>query len=213
MHNLTAADSNGGSGTIRWQPSAMSLHPTYDWKVWTKCPTRSVSTLGRQAMCVTILCWIQTTFATTNGDFSSTVILVNPFSSLCKSLCLENIWSMLQQSNSMKLMNISTVRWNQTTGGGMNGMIVEFRHTYYDFEPFNSYGGRLDHWSSLYLTVQTSHILQTLQVTRRNGLYISDLQTSTWELDQSLQTLQASLLPFFQLLRNITLLGKGKPLP
>jgi len=81
------------------------------------------------------------------------------------------------------------------------GMLVEFRHSYDDFDCFNSYGGR----SELWLSLQTRHILQTIRARRRNGQYIWVSETSTRRLDQSLQILQALLLPFFPFLRSIIL--------
>jgi len=83
------------------------------------------------------------------------------------------------------------------------GALVEFRHSYNDFERFICYGGRLELRLSLDSAVQTRHILQTIWATRRNGQYIWFLETSTRRLDQSLQILQATLLPFCPFLRNI----------
>jgi len=93
------------------------------------------------------------------------------------------------------------------------GMLVEFRQSYDDFDCFISYGGRLEPRMSLYSAVQTRHNLETTRETRRNGEYIWVLETSTWQLDQSLQILQASLLPFIPFLRNITLKNMEKQLP
>jgi len=93
------------------------------------------------------------------------------------------------------------------------GMLVEFLDSYDDFDHFISYGGRLEQLLSLYSAVQTRHILQTIRATRRNGQYIWVSETSTRRLDQSLQILQASLLPFFPSLRNITLKDMEKRLP
>jgi len=93
------------------------------------------------------------------------------------------------------------------------GMLVEFRHSYDDFDHFNSYGGRLELQLSLYSAVQTRHILQTIRATRRNGQYIRISETLTQRLDQSLQIFQVSLLPFFPFVRNITLTDMEKRLP
>ena len=51
-------------------------------------------------------------------------------------------------------------------------MLVEFRHSYDDFDHFNRYGGRLELKLSLYSAIRTRHILQTILATRRNGQYI-----------------------------------------
>jgi len=84
------------------------------------------------------------------------------------------------------------------------GTLVEFRHSYNDFDRFISNGGRLELRLFLCSAAQTRHILQTIRATRRNGQYIWVSGTSTRRLDQSLQILQASLLPFCPFLRNIT---------
>jgi len=93
------------------------------------------------------------------------------------------------------------------------GTLVEFCHSYDDFDRFFSYCGGLELRFSLYSAVQTRHILQTIRATRRDGQYIWVSETSTRRLDQSLQILQASLLPFFLFLRNITLKDMEKQLP
>jgi len=84
------------------------------------------------------------------------------------------------------------------------GTLVKFRHSYYDVDRFISYSSRLELQLSLYLAVQTGHILQTLQGTRRNGQYIWVSETLTWRLDQSLGIFQAFLLPFFPFLQNMS---------
>ena len=84
------------------------------------------------------------------------------------------------------------------------GMLVEFRHSYDDFDHFNRYGGRLELKLSLYSAIRTRHILQTILATRRNGQYIWVSETSTQQLDQSLRIVPASLLSLFQLFRTIT---------
>jgi len=88
-------------------------------------------------------------------------------------------------------------------------MLLEFRHSYNDFDRFTSYSGHLELRMSHYSAVQTSHILQTIRATRRNGQYIWVSETLTRRLDQSLLILQASLLPFCPVLRNITLFCHG----
>jgi hypothetical protein len=93
------------------------------------------------------------------------------------------------------------------------GTLVEFRHSYDDFDHFISYVGRSEVRMCLHSAVQTRQILQTIRAIRRNGQYIWVLETSTRRLDQSLQILQASLLPFFPFLRNITLKNMQKQLP
>jgi len=93
------------------------------------------------------------------------------------------------------------------------GTLVQFLHSYNHFDCFNSYGGHLELGLSLYSTVQTGHISQTILATRRNGQYIWVSETSTWRLDQSLRILEASLLPLFPFLRNITLKNMEKQLP
>jgi len=93
------------------------------------------------------------------------------------------------------------------------GKLVEFHHSYDHFDCFISYGGRLEIRLSPCLAVQTRHILQTVRVTRRNGQYIWVSETSTWRLDQNLRILEASLLPFFPFLRNITLKDMEKQRP
>jgi len=92
------------------------------------------------------------------------------------------------------------------------GTLVEFHHSYDDFNHFNSYGGRLELWLSLYLAVLTIHIVQSIQATRRNGQYISVSESSTRRPDQRLWILETSLLPFFPFLRNITLKDMEKRL-
>jgi len=49
------------------------------------------------------------------------------------------------------------------------GTLVEFCHSYDDCDRFNSYGSRVELWLSLYLGVQTRHIIQTIWVTGWNG--------------------------------------------
>jgi len=93
------------------------------------------------------------------------------------------------------------------------GTLVEFLHSYDDFDRFISYGGRLELRLSLYSAVQTRHILQPIRATRRNAQYIWVSETSTRRLDRSLQILQTSLLPIFLFLRNITLKNIEKQLP
>jgi len=93
------------------------------------------------------------------------------------------------------------------------GTLVEFRHSKDDFDLIISYGGSLEQRLSLYSAVQTRHILQTILAAGRNTQYIWVLETSTRRLDQSLQILQASWLPFFQFLRNIILKDMEKQLP
>jgi len=93
------------------------------------------------------------------------------------------------------------------------GRLLEFRHSYDDFDRFFSFSSRLELQLSLDLAVQSRHILQTIRATRRNGQYIWVLETSTPRLDQILQILQASLLPFFPFLRIITLKNMEKQRP
>jgi len=93
------------------------------------------------------------------------------------------------------------------------GTLVESRHSYGDFDQLIHYGGRLELRLSLHSAVQTRHILQTIRATRRNGEYVWVSGTSTRRLDQSLQVLHASLLPFFPFLRNIALKDTEKQLP
>ena len=93
------------------------------------------------------------------------------------------------------------------------GTLVECCHSYNDFDCVISYGSSLELWLSLYSAVQTRHIIPTIPATRRNGQYISVLKTLTWWLSQSLRIMQASLLPFFPLLRNITLKNMEKQRP
>ena len=83
-------------------------------------------------------------------------------------------------------------------------MIVQLCYSYNDFDPFNSYFRHLELSLSLFTAIQTSHILQTIQVTRRNVEYISYLETSNWHLDQSHCILQAFSFPLFLFLPNIT---------
>jgi len=58
-----------------------------------------------------------------NRLISFPTILLNPLSSSCNSLRSENICCMLQQRNSMMIRNITTQKWNQATGAGMNRYI------------------------------------------------------------------------------------------
>jgi len=81
---------------------------------------RWASTLWNPAKCVTIVWLIQTTFTTMITHVSFTAILLTALTSSCNSLRSGNICRMLQQRNSMRLRNLSSQRWNQATGGGMN---------------------------------------------------------------------------------------------
>jgi len=83
------------------------------------------------------------------------------------------------------------------------GTLVEFHHSCYDFDCFNSYGGHLELRLSLYSAVLNRHILHIIRVTRRNGQCIWVLETSTQWLDTSLQIGQASFLPFILFLQNV----------
>jgi hypothetical protein len=93
------------------------------------------------------------------------------------------------------------------------GMLVDLRHTYNDFDRFISYGGHLQLWLALYSAVQPRHILQTIWASRENGQYIWVSETSTGQLDKSLQIFQAFLLPCFLFLQNITLKDIENQLP
>jgi len=93
------------------------------------------------------------------------------------------------------------------------GTLVEFRHTYNEFDCFHSYSGRFELQLSLYYAVQFRHILQTILATRRTGHYIWVSETSTQQLDNSLPILQVSLLPLFLFLRNIIFKDMEKQLP
>jgi len=96
---------------------------------------------------------------------------------------------------------------------GWTGTLVKFCQSSDDFDRMNSYGSCLELQVSLYLAVQTRHILQTIWAMRRNDLHISVLQTSTLWFDQSLRTLQASWLPICPLLRNVTLKDMEEQVP
>jgi len=65
----------------------------------------------------------------------------------------------------------------------------------------------------LYSAVQNRPIFQTIRVRRNNGQYILVLECTTRRVDQSLRNLEASLLPFFPFLRNITLNDMNEQLP
>ena len=91
-------------------------------------------------------------------------------------------------------------------------MLVEFCHSYDDFDCFNAYGRLLELWLSLYSAVQTRHVLQNVWMTRRNGLYVWVPESSTRQLDQNLWILPACLLPFFPFLRDTTLMDMEKQL-
>jgi len=95
----------------------------------------------------------------------------------------------------------------------LTGTLVEFRHSYDDFDCFISYGSRLELRLFLFSAVQTRHTLQTIGATRRNGQYIRVSETSTRRLNQNLQILEASLLRIFPFLRNMTLKDMEKQLP
>jgi len=121
---------------------------------------------------------------------------------VCSSKEIQWCWGMYLLRGEIKRL---VVEWT--------GTFVEFCHSYDDCDPFISYGGRLELRFSLYSAVQTGHILPTIRATRSNGQYIWVSETSTWRLDQSLQILQAFMLPFFPFLRNITLKEMKKELP
>ena len=89
-------------------------------------------------------------------------------------------------------------------------MLVEFYHTYHDFDYYNRYSCLLEVQLSLYLAVQTRHIWQSIQVTRRNSQNIWLCERSTRWLDQSHRILQASLLPFVPSLQNLRLNNNKK---
>jgi len=75
---------------------------------------------------------------------------------------------------------------------GWTGMLVEFHHSYNDFECLNSYSSHLELQLSVYSAVQTRHNIPTIRTTWNNALYSSGLETWTWQLDLSLQNLQES---------------------
>jgi len=85
------------------------------------------------------------------------------------------------------------------------GTLVKNFHRYGNFDRLNCYRGHLVQWWSGYSAFQTRYILQTIRTTTRNGQYIPILETLTWRLDQSLQILEESLLPFCRFLWNMTL--------
>jgi len=93
------------------------------------------------------------------------------------------------------------------------GTWLEYLHRYNDLDLINSYGRRMELQLYRYLAVRTRHISQTIRATWRTGQYISVLETLTPRLDWSLRILQASLLPFFPFLRNITSKDMGKQQP
>lgn len=83
--------------------------------------------------------------------------------------------------------------------------LVEFWHSYDDFDRFIRYDTHCELQLGIYSAVQTGHMLQTISLTRRNGQHYSVLKTSTWWLDKSLLNLEASFITVFLFLQNITL--------
>jgi len=113
---------------------------------------------------------------------------------ICSSKGIQWCWGMYLLRGEIKQL---VVEW---TGG-----LVGYHHSYNDFDYWNRYGGRLELRFSIYLAFQTRHMLHTIRARRRIGQYISVSETLTWQLDQSLQIIQASLLLLFPLVRNMTL--------
>jgi len=108
------------SGTLRWQPSQISLRSTFYRNSCRKYPTPWASTMGHRAMCVTIIWRIQTTFRMMIKQVSLTANELNGICSLGDSLRSANIRCILQQRNSTILRNISTEKCNFMIGGDMN---------------------------------------------------------------------------------------------
>jgi len=121
---------------------------------------------------------------------------------ICSSKGIQWCWGMYLLRGDIKRL---VVEWT--------GMLVEFCDSYDDFDRFHSCHGRLERPSSAYLAGRTRHIIYTIRATRRNGQYLLLSEISTRQLDQSLRILQVSLLPFFPILRNITLNDMYKQLP
>jgi len=121
---------------------------------------------------------------------------------ICSSKGIQWCWGMYLLRGKIKRL---VVAWTSTW--------VEFCHRYDDFDRFNIFSGHLELQSSLYLAVQTRHILQTVRVTSRNGRYIWVSETSTRSLDQKLWILQPSMLRFFPFLQNITLTNMRNQAP
>ena len=113
------------SATLRWQQSATSFRPTLHSTGSTQYPMPWELTLGNSAKHRTIVWLNETIFSFIITYGLSMAILLNALSSSCNSLCSGNMWCMPQQMNSMMLMNISTQRWNQATGGGMNRYVSQ----------------------------------------------------------------------------------------
>jgi len=121
---------------------------------------------------------------------------------VCSSRGIQWCWGMYLLSGEIKRLVLERT-----------GTWVEFCHSYNEFDSFNSYGGCLELQLSLYLSVQSKEILQTIRGTRRNSRYIWVSETSTQQLYQTLRILHASFLPFLLCLRNITLKDMEGHLP
>jgi len=114
------------SGTLRWQPSTASLGPTLYSNCSMKCRTRCALTVGNRPQCGSIGWPIPTTFTMMIRQVSFTTILLNALWCSCNHLCSGNICHMVQRRNSMMMRNVSTPRWNQATGSGMNWHVSSF---------------------------------------------------------------------------------------
>jgi len=77
---------------------------------------------------------------------------------VCSSKGIQWCWGTCLLRGDIKRL---VVEWTGTYG--------EFRHRYDDSDCFNSYGGQRELRLSLYSAVQTRHILEIIQATRRNG--------------------------------------------
>jgi len=82
--------------------------------------------------------------------------------------------------------------------------LVEYCHSYNDCGHVNSNHANLELQLCLHSVVQTRHTAQSIQVTRRNGLYIWLSERLTRWFDHGIWILEASWLPLFQLHQNLT---------
>jgi len=169
--------------------------------------------LGNHANCNPVIWPIQTAFATMNMYIFSTSIQFNALRSVCNSLQLGNICHMLQYRNSTMLSNKRTQRWSQVTAGGMTWYVCSNHYSYNDFGCFNWDSGRMKIQLCVDLAVRTRWIVESILAITPIGQHIWVFENSSWWLQQSLWILQASLLPIFPFLRNITVMDMEEQLP
>jgi hypothetical protein len=94
----------------------------------------------------------------------------------------------------------------------LTGTLDELRHSYNEFNYSISYGSRLEPRSSLYLAVQTSHILQTIQDKNEWPLYVGFKNIDSM-IRSNLSNLATILVALLHIRPQYSCKGQGKPTP